>query len=72
MFMKKQELLIAAAVAAAFAFMLGLILAGAIAPDHFRAKGPRVEERHLDAVGTLDDMMIGQEIAFRVDEKTRA
>ena len=37
MFMKKQELLIAAAVAAAFAFMLGLILAGAIAPNAARS-----------------------------------
>ena len=35
--MKKQELLIAAAVAAAFAFMLGLILAGAIAPNAARS-----------------------------------
>jgi serine protease Do len=32
MFMKKQELLIAAGVAAAVAFMLGLILAGVVAP----------------------------------------
>ncbi len=37
LFMKKQELLIAAAVAAAFAFMLGLILAGAIAPNAARS-----------------------------------
>ena len=37
LFMKKQELLIAAAVAAAFAFTLGLILAGAIAPNAARS-----------------------------------
>ena len=35
--MKKQELLITAAVAAAFAFMLGLILAGAVAPNAARS-----------------------------------
>ena len=35
--MKKQELLIAAAVAAAVAFMLGLVLAGAVAPHASRS-----------------------------------
>ncbi len=40
MFMKKQELLIAAGVAAAVAFMLGLVLAGVVAPGSSSALRP--------------------------------
>ena len=40
MFMKKQELLIAAGIAAAVAFMLGLVLAGVVAPGSSSALRP--------------------------------